>query len=121
MRQAERKENKFAARSDNLMPVKNHSCVHKDRILPHTACAQSLVVFDHLVGGALWWLAQLHVVLQEHEPAELLQHGLDGVLPAPPGKDGHCTDVNLENKIISVVRLEQLILHILVLRAIKML
>jgi len=57
----------------------------------------TLVVFhspDHLISGALWWLAQLHVVLQEHQSAQLLQHGLDSVLPAPPGENGHSADIN---------------------------
>ena len=64
-------------------------------------------------------MAQLHVVLEEHESAQLLQHGLDGVLPAPPGQDGHSTDVNLGRAKMKLkcCRLEQLILHILFLKA----
>ena len=48
-----------------------------------------------LVCGPLWWLAQLHVVLQQHQPAQLLEDRLDGVLSAPSAKDGDCTDINL--------------------------
>ena len=42
-----------------------------------------------LVGGALWRLTEFHVLLQEHESSELLQHGLDCVVPRPPGQDRH--------------------------------
>ena len=49
----------------------------------------------HLIGGALWGLAELHVLLEQHESPELLQHGLDCVLPAPPGQDGNMSHVNL--------------------------
>ena len=49
----------------------------------------------HLVGGALRGLAELHVLLEQHESPELLQHGLDCVLSAPPGEDGNMSHVNL--------------------------
>ena len=52
--------------------------------------------FPTLVSASLWRLAELHVLLEEHEPPELLQHGLDCVLSAPPGQDGHVSHVNLQ-------------------------
>ena len=49
----------------------------------------------HLIGGALRGLAELHVLLEQHESPELLQHGLDCVLSAPPGEDRNMSYVNL--------------------------
>ena len=49
-----------------------------------------------LIGGALRGLAELHVLLEQHESSEFLQHGLDCVLSAPPGEDGNMSHVNLD-------------------------
>ena len=48
-----------------------------------------------LVGGSLWRLAELHVLLEEHESPELLEDRLDCAVPAPPGEDGHRPHVHL--------------------------
>ena len=53
----------------------------------------------HLIGRSLRGLAELHVLLEQHESPELLQHGLDCVLSAPPGEDGNMSHVNLDDTV----------------------
>ena len=49
-----------------------------------------------LVGGALRGLGLLHVVLEEHEAAELLKKRLDSVVPVPSGQHGNRPGVHLK-------------------------
>ena len=50
-----------------------------------------------LVGGALRGLGLLHVVLEEHEAAELLKKWLDSVVSVPPGQHWNSPCIHLGN------------------------
>ena len=50
---------------------------------------------EPLVKGAISRLAQLHVGLEHHDAAQLLEHRLDGGVPAPAAQEGHGPGLHL--------------------------
>lgn len=71
--------------------------LHHRRALQHRAHS-----FPLLVGGALRGLRLLHVVLEEHEAAELLQKRLDSVVPVPSGQHRNSPGVHLQHKLVKI-------------------
>ena len=57
-----------------------------------------------LVGGALRGLGLLHVVLEEHEAAELLEKWLDSVVSVPPGQHWNSPCIHLGNNYGTKIR-----------------